>query len=408
MKKKVLALIGVGVLAVSLAACGGGSKAESAASEAASSAAAAASSAVSEAAEAASSAAEEAAPAAEGQGGWKIGYLNPYTGNVWRAEFEDLINQKFEELEAAGVISEWELDTVSDDSTEQLNQFNAMIEKGYDAICLGAVSATAVVPAVEKALDAGILVLVVDNGTAVEGTYFIGNSNYYYGYLPLMYIREQMEEKGLTKLVYIQGLAGNETEIERSAGRDDALAGSNIEIIADPPGQWSLTETQNQAATLIPSLGDEIEAFYAQEGAEGIVTAYENAGAELPEVIQMDYTISSIKYFKENGLKSVVAPSDPTIGATGIRMAVKLLEGKELDESKLQPNPLDENLVNFLPFNPTYCIVPDEETKDRDWIKLDGTTLWTYDEVLELYGDREDTFLPYFEPTDEFLDSFFK
>ena len=356
--------------------------------------------------------ASEAAPASASEassgGGYKIGILNPYLGNTWRAQMLDQVEAVCEELKADGTLASYEIASVNDDATEQLNQFNQMISKGVDAIVIGAVSATAIEPAVKKAQDAGILVVVEDNGAACEGTYFVGNSHEGYSGIPMQWMCEKMTEEGKTNLVILQGLAGNETEVERGAAMDKVLANfPDIEVVASAPQSWSMTEAQSVMSTLL-STYDNIDAVYGPEGQEGVLRAYENAGKELP-IMNSDYTYSAMQYWKDNNMDSITVPSDPSICATAVKFAVKLLQGEELDESKLLPNPLNESLVNWVCLNPPYCVVTTEEDKNADYLKsYEGMQVLTLDEALALCEGQPSTYLLSMPASDEYIDSFFK
>lgn len=347
------------------------------------------------------------APANEG--GYKIGYLNPLVGNTWRAGFLESLEAEFEAQVEAGNVSDYEIVTANADATEQLNQLNAMINDDYDAILISAVSATALEASIEKAVEKGILVLLVDNGAAIEGTVFLGNSNYIFCESAMQFIADKMDAEGKTDLVFLMGLAGNEVEVERDAGRDDVLANyPDIKIVAEANENWSATDAQAAMATLISSL-DNIDAVYCPEGGEGVLRAYENAGLELP-IFNSDYTYSALQYWKDNGLSSFTVPSDTSIGATSVKFAIKMLNGEELDESKFEPNPLDPELVNFICLNPPYVVVDDEEAREAmTWLsKYDGTQVLTLDEALALCEGHPSTYMLSVPCADEVIDSYFK
>ncbi|MEA4853626.1 MAG: substrate-binding domain-containing protein [Christensenella sp.] len=353
----------------------------------------------------------ESAAAAEDTsagGGFKIGILNPYLGNTWRAQMLDEVEKTCEQLKADGTLASYEVASVSDDATEQLNQFNQMISKGVDAIVVGAVSATAIEPAVKKAQDAGILVVVEDNGAACEGTYFVGNSHEAYAGIPMQWICDKMTAANKTNLVILQGLAGNETEVERGAAMDRVLANyPDIKVVATAPQSWSMTEAQSVMSTLL-STYDNIDAVYGPEGQEGVLRAYENAGVELP-IMNADYTYSFLQYWKDNNMDSITVPSDPSICATAVKFTVKLLQGEEIDEAKLLPNPLDESLVNWICLDPPYCVVTAEADKNAEYLKAyEGMQVLTLDEALALCEGQPSTYLLSMPASDDYINSFFK
>lgn len=217
----------------------------------------------------------------------------------------------------------------------------------------------------------------------------------------------KMEEAGKSDMIYFEGLAGNATETSRVAAKDDVLSKHpDINVLASTPGSWSMTETQAAMSTFL-STYDNIEGIYAPEGMEGVLRAYENTDKDFP-IMTGDYTYSFLQYWKDNNLDSIVVPSAPSIGASAIRMTVKLLQGEKLAEDKLQPNPLDESLINFVNLDPPYVVVTTEEDKEYDFMEpYTGMQRLNIDEALALCEGQATTYVLDMPPTDEYLDSFF-
>lgn len=92
--------------------------------------------------------------------GFYIGLSNGYWGNTWRAQMVEDFENKAEEYKEEGIISDYMISNSNSDATEQLNQINAMIDSGVDAILIDAVSPTTIKSAVEKAKAKGILVVM--------------------------------------------------------------------------------------------------------------------------------------------------------------------------------------------------------------------------------------------------------
>jgi ABC-type sugar transport system substrate-binding protein len=404
-KKLVILLAIVLAFALSLAGCGGGSDDAGSADASASDAGSVSSA---DADTSAPDASASDAGEAVNNGPFKIAFLNAYIGNTWRAQLLEEAEKACEELKTAGLVSEYEIASVNDDSAEQLNQINQLISKGVDAIILDPVSPTAVIPVVKKAQEAGIIVVIEDNAAACEGTYMIGNSHEAYTGIPMEWMTRRMEDLGLKDMVFLEGLAGSGTEVERNAAADAVLKNHpDINVVARAPQSWSATEAQKVMSTLL-STNDNIQAVYGPEGQEGVLQAYENAGKELP-LMNMDYTKSCLEYWKEHEMDSVTIPSAPTIGANSIKFAIKLLQGKEVDESLLLPNPMDENMVKFILLDPPYTVVTTEEDKKADYFeKYPYMELLTIDEALELCKDKPSTYMLDIPAPEAYIDSFFK
>ncbi len=72
-------------------------------------------------------------------------------------------------------------------------------------------------------------------------------------------------------------------------------------------------------------------------------------------------------------------------------VTVRLLQGKTIKEEVLEPNPMDENLVNTIMLDPPYVITR-EAQPDAVWMEgLSGTKAISLDEALEMMKDQADT-----------------
>jgi ABC-type sugar transport system substrate-binding protein len=110
--------------------------------------------------------------------GFVIGYSNGYWGNTWRAQMVEDFETRANEYKEAGIIADIMISNTNNDPTEQLNQINAMIDSGVDAIIIDAVSPTTIKSAVEKAQHEGILVVVSNDPAYYEGTICVCGDNY--------------------------------------------------------------------------------------------------------------------------------------------------------------------------------------------------------------------------------------
>ena len=66
-----------------------------------------------------------------------------------------------------------ELDVVTCENTAeaQAASIDALVEQGYDAIILNAASPTALIPSIQRAQEAGIVIVTFDNVVEADGVY---------------------------------------------------------------------------------------------------------------------------------------------------------------------------------------------------------------------------------------------
>lgn len=382
MKKRVLALILTGMMAVSLAGCGGAKEPVSDGGTLEEEAKAPT--------EEASGEEEGKTPVSDQGDGFVVGFSNGYWGNTWRAQMIEDFEKQAEKYKTEGILSDYMVSNTNSDAAEQLNQINAMIDAGVDAIMIDAVSPTTIRSAVERAKKEGILVVITNDPAAYEGTICVCGDNYSWQQIQAKWLVEQLGGKG--DIVVISGVAGNSADTFRQKANDDVLSAyPDIKILVSAPGSWSQTEAQSVMTTFLSSY-DKIDAVLEQDVmGEGVLKAYENAGKELP-VMTGDYTKSFLQKWSElPDLNTIGVSYAPGNAVPALDVTVRLLQGKTIKEEVLEPNPMDENLVNTIMLDPPYVITR-EAQPDAVWMEgLSGTKAISLDEALEMMKDQADT-----------------
>ena len=378
MKRKILAALLSGVMVLSLAACTSGTSSSEGGGDGEG-----------------SSESEEASGAltsfeSDKEDGFVVGFSNGYWGNTWRAQMVEDFEKRAEEYKAEGVLSDYMVSNTNSDATEQLNQINAMIDAGVDAIMIDAVSPTTIKSAVEKAQEQGILVVVTNDPAAYDGTICVCGDNYTWQEIQAKWLVEQLGGKG--DIVEISGVSGNSADTLRVQANKDILAEyPDIKTLASSPGSWSQTEAQSVMTTFLSSY-ENIDAVLAQDVmGEGIIKAYENAGKE-PTVMTGDYTKSFLELWATMpDLNTIGVSYAPGNAVPALDVTVGLLQGKTIKEDVLEPNPMDESLVNAIMLDPPYVVTREAEP-DAVWMEgLEGTQAISLDEALEIMADQAST-----------------
>lgn len=322
--------------------------------------------------------------------GFVIGFSLGYWGNTWRSQTLQDFEDRAQEYIDQGILSDYMVANTSGDASEQLNQLNSMIDAKVDALMINPASPTAIKPVVDKALAAGIEVVIFDNPAAFEGTWCVAGDNYTWMKIQDIWLAETLGGKG--DIVKITGVAGNSCSQLREMADDDVLSQyPDINVLASTPGNWSETDAQSIMTTYLSSF-DNIDGVLMQDVmAEGVLQAYENAGQK-PKVMLGDYTKSFLKRWKENpDLVTIGCSYAPGISRVALDFTVNVLQGMEVDEAQLLPNPMNEELVNTLMFAPPY-VVTNEGDQDAKWMEgLENTKAITVDEALEILADQADT-----------------
>ena len=243
-----------------------------------------------------------------------------------------------------------ELQFVSaDDSDEkQIEQINQFISDGINLLIVAPNQVATVSPAIDKAFDQGIPVIVFDRKTnSQKYTAYIGADNFDMGRLMGEYIATKLNGKG--RVLEIMGLKGSSPAIERHNGFESALkAYPNITLVASLQGDW----TEESAVKAIKDYqGDltNIDFVFGQNDRMAI-----GAKKSLSSLTSHPSPLTSTKYCgidglpgKGNGIESVrdsileASYIYPTHGDEVLQLAMNILEGKHYQKE----NPLMASLV---------------------------------------------------------------
>lgn len=126
-----------------------------------------------------------------------------------------------------------------DDSKRQIQQIDSLINSGIDLLIVAPNQLSSVTPAIDRAYDKGIPVIVFERKTdSQKYTAFVSADNYEMGRVMGEYIVSKLGGKG--RVIEILGLKGSSPADERHKGFREALSDhSGIEVVATLQGDWT-------------------------------------------------------------------------------------------------------------------------------------------------------------------------
>ena len=154
--------------------------------------------------------------------------------DAWREK----LNSELQTAEYLNDSIEVRLTSADDDNDSQLSQINYFIDQGVSLLIVSPNQVNTISPALERAQQKGIPVILVDRKTqSKKYTAFIGCDNYLLGKLVGDYIAQRLNGKG--RIVEIRGLDNSSPAIDRHRGFVDALnAYPDLQIVASESGDW--------------------------------------------------------------------------------------------------------------------------------------------------------------------------
>lgn len=259
---------------------------------------------------------------------WVIGMSQCNLGEPWRIRMNDDI-KKADEATPEVTVQFKDAQGKEDQQQAQVQEF---IDAKVDLLIISPKEAIPLTAPVEKAMDAGIPVIVLDRKIASEKyTCFIGADNTAIGREAGKYMVKLLGGKG--NVVELRGLETSTPAGERHRGFIQGIAGSGLKIIASKDCQWFEDVAQKEMATIL-SRYDKIDAVYGHNdpSAHGAYVAAEQEGKGREKTIKfigIDGNVDEgLRYVKEGILAATF--DYPTGGKEAIETAVKILSGEEV------------------------------------------------------------------------------
>lgn len=312
------------------------------------------------------------------EGGYTVALVNYGLGNTWRTQMQAEFIQQAEEYIEQGILKEYYITNADGDAAQEVSDFEDMINKGVDAICVTAASPDGMIDVVDEAMEEGIKVINFDNCVNTDNvTATIAIDNTEFGRVCAKYMVEKLNGKG--KIVVLNGTAGVTSSEERTAGMHEILDKyPEIEILGEAYADWDYAAGKSAMESFL-SAYPEIDGVLSQGGAmtQGAVEAFQAAGRDLvPMTCEANNGILRIwKENLENGFSSVAPISPTNTGAMALRTAIAALQGEEYEENQIvNLDPItDETLDDYYR----------EDMPDGYWAPCELTE----EKLAELYGN---------------------
>ncbi|MBR5170289.1 MAG: substrate-binding domain-containing protein [Muribaculaceae bacterium] len=224
-----------------------------------------------------------------------------------------------------------------DSDERQIQQIDSLVGTGIDLLIVAPNQVSTISPAIDRAYDKGIPVIVFERKTNTKKyTAYMGADNYEMGHLMGEYVANRLDEHG--KIIEVMGLKGSSPAIERHNGFREAIAEHpGIQVVATLQGDWTEPTAYNIVKQWLDKNKDtgKIDLVFGMNDrtAMGARKAFEEAGMALPLFCGIDGLPG------ENGGIRLVQDSlldasyiYPTHGDQLLQLAVDILEGKPYEK----------------------------------------------------------------------------
>lgn len=265
--------------------------------------------------------------------GYKVAFVNFSLGNTYRVQMQQEFIQQAEAYKAEGIVSEYFVTNSDNDVAKQISDVQDMITKGVDAICITAASPSALVPAVEEAMDAGIVVIDFDNNLETDNiTAHVKVDEEEFGRIGMQFLAEALDGKG--KIVTLNHAAGMPTNDARHRGAESVLENyPDIEIIGEAYAESDYAKGKAAMESFLSAHPD-IDGVWSQGGAmtQGAIDAFLAAGRDLVPM-SGEGNNGFLRVWNENldnGFTSIAPSFTTASSAIALQTAVSALNGEEV------------------------------------------------------------------------------
>jgi len=194
------------------------------------------------------------------------------------------------------------------DEAKQAADVENFIAQGLDGILISPMTTDALVPTIERAVAAGIPVATVDRRANTDQVLVhVGADNVEGGRAAARFIIDALGGSGT--VIQLEGTPGASPAIDRKAGFDEVIAGSNIEVLVSQTAQFSRAEGQTVMENLIQAYPEFDAVFGANdEMIIGAIEAMLGAGINVEDKVTVgfDATPDAFSYIEDGLLDATI------------------------------------------------------------------------------------------------------
>ena len=229
---------------------------------------------------------------------------------------------------------------------KQTDQMNSLISQKVDAIILNPVDSKSLIPIVKKAKEAGISVVMGAMDIAPEGKQyvvsFVGADEKDVGRSAGELMKKALGEAG-GNVAIVEGQAGTDPQINRTAGFEEAVSGSNIKVAAKLPGEFDKAKAMVVTQDALTKYKD-LKGIFVQDDTMcvGVVQAMKAMGLTGKDIKIVSYNGSKAgaDMVKAGAIAGTSVQPLAWEGATALQAAIDASNGKAVEKwykDKIEP-----------------------------------------------------------------------
>lgn len=304
--------------------------------------------------------------------GWNVCFSNAASDNPWRQN--GLITMKAEAKNTKEIADFTIVDAEAKDD-KQISDIESFISGGKcDALIVSPNTTATLTPAVEKACESDIPVIVFDRGVTTDCpvTFVHPIGGYAYGADAAEFLRDNVKEGG--KILALRILPGVDVLETRWSGAKTIFDQAGLNVVGVEFTDGDAAKTKSIVSDYLQKEGS-LDGVWMDAGATSVaaIEAFEDAGQEVPFITGEDQNDFLTKW-KEDGLKAVAPTYSNFQWRTAVIAATKVLKGEEVPKEWVLPQPkiTSDNLDQYVkpdmpPLYYALCGCEDLPGFPQDW-----------------------------------------
>jgi ribose transport system substrate-binding protein len=230
------------------------------------------------------------------------------------------------------------------DVAKQIDYVESIMAQKVDAIVIAPADSKALVPVCKRAMDAGIIVVNIDNKfdaavLADKGVKipFVGPDNRKGARLAGEHLASKL--KAADKVAIIEGVPNAFNGIQRKLGFEDAMKAAGMNIVSSQSGYWETAKAEPIVSAQITEYADIRAILCANDSmALGAIAAIKAAGkSDYVFVVGFDNITAVQRLLKEGKILCTVDQHADKLALYGIEYALEMLGGKGTPSDKETP-----------------------------------------------------------------------
>ncbi|WP_207229649.1 ABC transporter substrate-binding protein [Ktedonosporobacter rubrisoli] len=273
-------------------------------------------------------------------GPFTIGVSNGFVASEWRTQMIQDMQGVNAEYKKAGLTKDLVVQSADVDVNGQIQQIRNLINRGVNAIIIDPNSPTGLDSVIKQAKDAGITVICVDEAVSSPEAINVVIDQTEWARMSARWLAEQLHGKG--NVVVVNGVAGHPANEARYDGVKEVFKQyPGIKVLNVVNANWDEATGQQKMADLLASQPN-IDGIWVQDGmAQGVLQAVDAANPAKWPVIVGEARAGYLQLWqkvkqKHPDFTSYGVVNPPGAGASGLRVALELLQGKKFKDGTLK------------------------------------------------------------------------